>query len=84
MKTRIVRIGKSRGLRIPKPLLDETGLEGEVEISANEGSLIVGPVAKPRAGWNAAFAEMAQRGDDELLDGDLPTLSSWDEAEWEW
>jgi antitoxin MazE len=75
MKTRIVRIGRSHGLRIPKPLLDQTGLEGEVEISANQGSLIVGPLAKPRAGWDAAFAEMGQRGDDELLDADVPAGS---------
>jgi antitoxin MazE len=84
MKTRIVRMGKWRSLRIPKPLLDKTGLEGEVEISADQGLLIVGPTGKPRSGWGAAFAEMAQRGDDELLDGDIPTLSSWDEVEWEW
>lgn len=77
-------MGRSHGLRIPKSLLDQTGLEGEVEISAEEGALIVGPAAKPRAGWEASFAEMAERGDDQLLDGDLPTLSSWDEVEWQW
>ena len=42
------------------------------------------PVAKPRAGWEAAFKEMAERGDDKLLDGDLPSLTSWDEEEWNW
>ena len=72
MKTHIVRRGRSHNLRIPKPLLVQTGLQGEVEISAEQGQLIVGPAAKPRAGWNAAFAEMARRGDDRLLDGDIP------------
>jgi antitoxin MazE len=33
MKTRIVAIGNSQGIRIPKPLLEQTGLFGEVEIS---------------------------------------------------
>jgi hypothetical protein len=39
---------------------------------------------KPRAGWDESLAEMAQRGDDELLDGDIPSLSTWDQVEWEW
>ena len=52
MKTRIVRIGNSRGIRIPKPLLDQTGLQGEVEISAADGALIIraGPASRARAG----------------------------------
>jgi antitoxin MazE len=84
MKTRIVRMGNTLGVRIPKRLLDETGLTGEVEIAAEEGLLIVGPVGQPRAGWEAAFAQMARRGDDVLLDELSPSLSSWDEDEWEW
>jgi antitoxin MazE len=84
MNTRIVRMGKTLGLRIPKQLIDETGLAGQVEIAAAAGLLIVGPVGKARTGWEAAFAEMARRGDDELLDGGAPCLSSWDEVEWEW
>ena len=84
MKTRIVRIGNSQGIRIPKPLLEQTGLCGEVEISAQDDSLIIRPARRPRAGWTAAFQEMASRGDDALLDEIGPTLSSWDENEWEW
>ena len=84
MKTRIIRIGNSRGIRIPKPLLEQTGLEGEVEITAREDSLVIRPAARPRAGWEEAFAAMAQRGDDALLDDVPPTLSAWDEEEWEW
>jgi antitoxin MazE len=84
MKTRIVRIGNSRGVRIPKQLLEQTGLSGVVEISVRDGALIIGPTRKPREGWAAAFQEMARRGDDALL-GDLPTpLSSWDEDDWDW
>jgi len=68
MKTRIIRIGNSRGIRIPKRLLDLSGLEGEVEIVLKNGTLILGPAKQPRAGWAAAFEEMARRGDDVLLD----------------
>ncbi len=84
MKTHIVRIGNSQGLRIPKPLLEETGLQGEVEITTEDGSLVIRPARKPRDGWASAFQEMARHGDDALLDEASPTLSAWDEDEWEW
>jgi antitoxin MazE len=83
MKTRIVSIGNSKGIRIPKPLLEQTGLHGEVDIRANGNSLVIRPATKPRAGWGAQFREMARRGDDRLLD-DVVSLSKWDEDEWEW
>ena len=84
MKTRIVRIGNSQGIRIPRPLLEAAGLEGEVVLTAERGLLVVRPARAPRAGWSEAFAEMALRGDDMLLDAAPPTLSEWDEEEWQW
>ena len=84
MKAQIIRIGNSRGIRIPKLLLDQTGLQGEVEVTAEEGSLVIRPIKCPREGWAAAFQKMARRGDDALLDDVRPTLSTWDEDEWEW
>jgi antitoxin MazE len=84
MKTRIVQIGNSKGVRIPKPLLDETGLEGDVQISAENGSLVIRSCRRPRDGWEAAFKEMTRRGDDALLDDAAPSLSKWDEDHWEW
>jgi antitoxin MazE len=84
MKSRIVQIGNSRGIRIPKLLLAQTGLPEEVEITAEGESIIIRPAKKPRTGWAAAFRRMARRGDDRLLDELSPTLSNWDENEWEW
>jgi antitoxin MazE len=84
VKTRIVAIGNSHGIRIPKLLLEQTGLSGEVEISVEDETLVIRPVKKPREGWAAAFQEMAERGDDTLLDRAAPGLSRWDEDEWEW
>jgi len=83
VRTRIVAIGNSRGIRIPKLLLEQTGLSGEVEISAEGRALRIQPARRPRAGWAAAFQEMARRGDDALPD-DAANSSSWDEGEWEW
>jgi antitoxin MazE len=84
MKSRIVRIGNSKGIRIPKPLLEQTGLAGEVEIRAEEDTLIIQPVRRARSGWASAFRQMTQRGDDALLDAPAPSLTKWDEDEWEW
>jgi antitoxin MazE len=84
MKTRVVRIGNSHGIRIPKPLLEQTGLRGAVEITAQDDSLIIRRAGRLREGWAAAFQEMARRGEDILLDDATRSLSSWDNAEWEW
>lgn len=84
MQSRIIRIGNSQGVRIPKALIEQAGLRGEVEIVVQDDSLVIKPVAKARAGWAAAFEEMARLGDDAPIDPGLPTATSWDEAEWEW
>ena len=84
MKTRIVRIGNSQGIRIPKPLLEAAGLGDEVVLTSRPGGLLNRPARTQRAGWAEAFQEMAKRGDDTLLADISPTLSDWDEEEWEW
>jgi antitoxin MazE len=82
MKTRIVQIGNSQGVRIPKPLLEQTGLRGEVELGVQNGAIVISSAKKPREGWAEAFREMAKRGDDKLLDPEF--ANAWDEEEWEW
>jgi antitoxin MazE len=84
MKTRIVRIGNSKGVRIPKPLLEESGLDGEVEIKVDNDSLVITPLKDPRQGWSKAFKTMPVRGEDTLVHGDQSRASCWDEDEWEW
>lgn len=84
MKTRIVRIGNSQGIRIPKPLLERSGLSGEVELVAREGMVVVRAAARPRARWAEAFRDMTARRDDRLLH-DVPGSSTdWDEDGWTW
>jgi len=82
MKARIVRIGNSRGIRIPKPLIEQTGLGVEVEIVVRGNTLVIVPASHPRAGWAEAFMAMAERGDDQLADEPRPTR--WDRNEWRW
>jgi antitoxin MazE len=81
-KTHIVRIGNSRGIRIPKTLLDEADLPEEVELHAQPGRLIVQAAHRPRSGWASAAKRMRTRGDDAVLDDS--TATKFDRAEWKW
>ena len=83
MKARIVRIGNSQGIRIPKPLIEQAGLTAEVTIEAEGNCLVIRAARPPRAGWSEAFASMAVVGDDRLLDDELPA-TAFDRSEWRW
>jgi antitoxin MazE len=80
--TRIVRIGNSRGIRVPKALLEQAQLPDDVELHAEPGRLVVRPHRGTRAGWAEAAAQMHTRGDDHRI-GDLAG-NRFDTEEWEW
>jgi antitoxin MazE len=81
-RTRIVRIGNSRGIRVPKLLLEQAHLPEEVELRAEPGRLVVSAARRPRAGWAEAAQEMKARGGSSLLDE--PTPTRFDDTEWRW
>ena len=80
--TRLIRVGNSRGVRIPKVMIEQAGLGDDVEISVCQEGLMIGPARGRRAGWEGQFKAMAARGDDQLADASRPT--AWEEAEWTW
>src|SRR5437879_13565111 len=91
-RTKIVRIGNSQGIRIPRSLLEQAGLLGggqdtavgrEVELEVGPEGILMRQTRQTRAGWEMQFRLMAERGEDALLD-DTPQTSDWDESEWEW
>lgn len=82
IRTSIIRIGNSQGVRLPKALLAMSGIENDVEIAVINGAIIIRPVKKAREGWAEYFQAMASSGDDALLDDHIPT--EWDEEDWEW
>lgn len=84
MKTKIIRIGNSQGIRIPKALLQQCHLEGPLEIDVQGNQLVVRSAARPRQGWDDALRTMHQQGDDRLVDSEAATASRWDQDEWEW
>ena len=84
MRARIIKIGNSQGIRIPKVLLEQTKLSEEVELEVQDEQIVIRSATHPRQGWEEAFRAMAQQGDDELLDCDLTGQSQWDQSEWQW
>jgi antitoxin MazE len=72
MRAKLIRIGNSWGIRIPKPLLEQGGLGGAVELLVEKGRLVIRPDRPPRQGWEEAFRAKAERGDDR------------DRDEWTW
>ncbi len=84
MKTNIVTIGNSQGVRIPKILLEQSKLSGEVELEVKGESIIISPARKPREGWNEQFKQaIAEDGETEEIFGEQ-IKNRFDEEEWEW
>jgi antitoxin MazE len=81
-KARIIRIGNSQGIRIPKSILEESELPEEVEIRVEPGRLVVTAARRPRAGWAEAARHMRAENEDGLL-GE-PTATEFDREEWQW
>jgi antitoxin MazE len=77
MKTRIIKIGNSQGIRIPKLYLQQTGLGEEVNLEVLDKEIIIRPSKHPRQGWAEAFQAMAKYGDDQLLDEDAAGQKAW-------
>jgi antitoxin MazE len=82
VKTRLVQIGNSRGVRIPKPLIEQADLCEEVELRIEGEAIIIERSRSVRAGWADAARAVRNRGEDGLLDESIPTR--FDETEWEW
>jgi antitoxin MazE len=82
MRARLIRIGNSRGIRLPKPIIQQVGLTGEIDVRIRDGAVIIRPAGQPRSGWAEAAKHMRIRGGDQLLDEPIPTR--FDEKEWQW
>lgn len=82
MKTQIIRIGNSQGIRIPKILLEEAGMGGDVELEICPGGILIRNVNKPRSNWDVMFSSFAE------MDDDVPvgakTSSQFEKKEWQW
>lgn len=83
IRTSLVRIGNSQGIRIPKVILDQLALTDLIELEVRDNQLLVRAGRTARADWAAQFQKMAEYQDDRLLDAEID-LTNWEETEWEW
>ncbi len=67
MEVSVVKIGNSRGIRLSKTIIEKYNIRDTVELIMEKGQLIIKPLSKPRKGWDKAFIEMHNNGDDKLL-----------------
>jgi antitoxin MazE len=82
MKTHLIRVGNSRGIRLPKPLISQAGLTDEVELHIRDGAIVIESASSPRVGWSKAAEAMHERAEDVLLMPSNPTR--FDEKDWKW
>jgi len=83
MKVEIVRIGNSRGIRIPKPIIEQCGFGDSVELRVENDLLVIAPERVPRQGWEEAFRAAGLAEKDELLLDGLPP-NEFDREDWQW
>ena len=82
MKTDLIRIGNSRGIRIPKPLIEQCGLRDAVELRVENERIVISPQRQPRGNWEEQFRAAGSSTNDELLlDADA---NEFDRKEWRW
>lgn len=82
MKAQLVRMGNSRGVRLPKVVIEQAGLTEEVELEVRGATVVIAAARKPRAGWAEAARQLHAAGGERLLDP--PTSTKFDEVEWQW
>jgi antitoxin MazE len=83
VESRIIKIGNSHGVRIPKLLLEQLRFTTDVELEVQDDQLIVRATTAPRATWALQFERMAAQNDDALLEPE-PLATDWEEREWQW
>jgi antitoxin MazE len=83
MKAELVPIGNSRGIRIPKPLIEQCGLGDEVDLRVENECLIISPKRQSRTGWEEKFLAAGSAAEDEHLLGTAGT-NEFDRKEWRW
>jgi antitoxin MazE len=84
MRIDVIQIGNSKGIRLPKSVLENCHIKDAVDLKIENESIVLRSLqTAPRANWENAFQKMAEANDDQLLDH-IEQSTTWDEAEWQW
>ena len=81
MRVGIISVGNSKGIRIPKAILEQCRFNKEAELEVQGNALLIRPIKKVREGWDKAFQLMHERKEDALIIND--TLDA-EMENWEW
>ena len=85
MRTKLVPIGNSKGIRLPRAVIEQCSLGDEIELVVKKDHLIIKSAKKPREGWEEAFKQMHENGDDQILDeADAHAETEVVRQEWKW
>ena len=79
MKSTLRQIGNSRGIIIPAPLLAECEIRDEIELTVEDGRLVITPVRPARSGW---FDNVKPGQDEDAWAGLVETGS--EQEDWVW
>ncbi len=83
MKVKLISIGNSKGIRIPSSIIRQCGLGDKLEMSVENGVIVLAPVRSVREGWSAAFEKTVAAGDDAPLVPDA-LENDFDAEDWTW
>ncbi|MFQ6610279.1 MAG: AbrB/MazE/SpoVT family DNA-binding domain-containing protein [Fidelibacterota bacterium] len=83
MKIKVIKIGNSKGVRIPKPFLEQCGIEDEIEINVENENIIIHSPVNTRENWSVQFQAMAENVDDTLFISDS-LENDFDADDWDW
>lgn len=79
MDVSIIPIGNSKGIRLSKTLLEKYNIRDTVELIMEKGYIIIRPKDSPRKGWENAFKQMHENGDDKPLMSDIFNEENFEE-----
>ena len=83
MKAQIIQIGNSQGVRIPKVMLEDSGIKGDVELELCPDGILIRNVSKPRSNWDAVFRSLADH-DDDIATSENLSSTRFEKKEWHW
>ncbi len=81
MKSQIIQIGNSQGIRIPKVLLEDSRISGEVDLELHPDGILIRKAQRARAGWDEAFKTMVEEDEAEL---DPLPATDFEKRDWQW
>lgn len=85
MKTKLIKIGNSRGIRLPKALIEQTGLDKNVELLVQGDDIVLRAKKHPQAGWDKAFRKAIAKHGPPAVDQDwldAPLINDSELPEW--